>query len=57
GFLNGINGGADLAASVIAGTLWTFASPVAALGFGAVLCALAGAILWSRPPAPPAGAP
>jgi MFS family permease len=56
GFLNGINGGADLAASVIAGALWTFVSPVAALGFGAVLCAFAGAILWLRAPAPPAGA-
>lgn len=56
GFLNGINGGADFAASVIAGSLWTFASPAAALGFGAVLCALAGAILWLRAPAPPAGA-
>jgi MFS family permease len=56
GFLNGINGGADLAASVIAGALWTFVSPAAALGFGAVLCAVAGAILWLRAPAPPAGA-
>lgn len=55
-FLNGINGAADLAASVIAGALWTFVSPVAALGFGAVLCAIAGAILWLRAPAPPAGA-
>jgi MFS family permease len=56
GFLNGINGAADLAASVVAGALWTFASPVAALGFGAVLCAIAGAILWLRAPAPPRGA-
>ena len=54
GFLNGINGAADLAASVIAGALWTFVSPVAALGFGAVVCAIAGAILWLRVPAPPA---
>jgi len=52
GFLNGINGGADLAASVIAGALWTFVSPAAALGFGAVLCAIAGAILWLRAPTP-----
>jgi MFS family permease len=52
GFLNGINGGADLAASVIAGALWTFVNPAAALGFGAVLCAIAGAILWLRVPTP-----
>jgi hypothetical protein len=50
GFLSSINGAADLAASVIAGLLWTFVSPVAALGFGAVLCALAAVILWTRPP-------
>ena len=52
GFLNGINGAADLAASVIAGVLWTFASPAAALGFGAVLCAVAAVILWLRAPTP-----
>jgi MFS family permease len=52
GFLNGVNGAADLAASVTAGALWTFASPGAALGFGAVLCAVAAVILWSRPPTP-----
>ena len=52
GFLNGINGAADLAASVTAGALWTFVSPVAALGFGAVLCAVAAAILWLRAPTP-----
>ena len=52
GFLNGINGAADLAASVIAGALWTFASPAAALGFGAVLCGLAAVILWRRSPTP-----
>jgi MFS family permease len=50
GFLNSINGAADLAASVIAGVLWTFVSPVAALGFGAVLCGSAAAILWLRRP-------
>jgi MFS family permease len=50
GFLNGINGAADLAASVIAGALWTFASPALALGFGAVLCAVAAAVLWFVPP-------
>jgi MFS family permease len=52
GFLNGINGAADLAASVTAGALWTFVSPAAALGFGAVLCALAAVILWLRAPRP-----
>ena len=52
GFLNGINGAADLVASVTAGALWTFVSPVAALGFGAVLCAVAGAVLWLRAPTP-----
>jgi hypothetical protein len=52
GFLNGINGAADLASSVTAGALWTFASPAAALGFGAVLCAVAGAVLWLRTPIP-----
>ena len=50
GFLNGINGAADLASSVTAGALWTFISPGAALGFGAVLCTVAGGILWLRPP-------
>jgi MFS family permease len=52
GFLNGINGAADLAASVTAGALWTFVSPVAALGFGGVLCAAAAVILWLRRPNP-----
>ena len=52
GFLNGINGAADLAASVMAGALWTFVSPSAALGFAAVLCAVAAVILWTRAPTP-----
>ena len=52
GFLNGINGAADLASSVTAGALWTFVSPAAAFGFGAVLCASAGAVLWLRAPTP-----
>jgi MFS family permease len=52
GFLNGINGAADLASSVTAGVLWTFVSPVAALGFGAILCASAAALLWLRRPIP-----
>lgn len=50
GFLNGINGAADLASSVVAGALWTFVSPVAALFAGAVLCAGAAGLLWLRPP-------
>jgi MFS family permease len=52
GFLNGINGAADLASSVTAGALWTFVSPAAALGFGAVLCAVAAVVLWVRAPKP-----
>jgi MFS family permease len=50
GFLNGINGAADLAASMIAGLLWTFATPAAALGFGAVMCGSAAVLLWARAP-------
>jgi MFS family permease len=50
GFLNGINGAADLVSSVTTGALWTFLSPAAAFGFGAVLCAVAGAVLWFRDP-------
>jgi MFS family permease len=53
GFLNGINGAADLASSVLAGALWTLVSPAAALGVGAALCASAGALLWFRPPTAP----
>ena len=52
GILNGVNGAADLASSVAAGVLWTFVSPVAALAFGAAVCASAGALLWVRRPAP-----
>ncbi len=52
GYLNGINGAADLASSVTAGLLWTYASPSAALGLGAVLCATAAVILWRRGPLP-----
>jgi MFS family permease len=52
GFLNGINGAADLVSSIAAGALWTFASPAAALSFGAVLCALAASVLWLRTPNP-----
>ena len=46
GVLNGINGAGDLASSVLAGLLW-MASPAAAMGFGAVLSAVASAILWA----------
>ncbi len=52
GVLNGINGAADLASSVVAGALWTFVGPVTALGLGAILCASAGAVLWARQPKP-----
>jgi len=51
GILNGINGAGDLASSVAAGALWTFVSPVAALGFGAALSVLAAAALWRAAPA------
>jgi len=47
GVLNGVNGAADLASSVLAGVLWTFVTPAAALGVGAVLSAIASAILWA----------
>ena len=50
GLLSGINGAADLASSVAAGLLWTFASPLAALGFGAALSLAASGTLWLRPP-------
>jgi MFS family permease len=50
GFLSGINGAADLGSSVTAGVLWTYVSPAAALGFGAVLCAAAATLLWLRGP-------
>jgi MFS family permease len=52
GFLNGINGAADLASSVVAGALWTLVSPEAALAFGAVLCAAAALWLGVRQPKP-----
>ena len=50
GLLSGINGAADLASSVVAGALWTFVNPAAAMGFGAAFCASAAALLWVRPP-------
>jgi len=52
GVLNGINGAADLASSVVAGVLWTFVSPGAALVLGSLLSASAGVILWVRQPKP-----
>jgi MFS-type transporter involved in bile tolerance (Atg22 family) len=52
GFLNGINGAADLVSSIAAGALWTFVNPAAALGVGAVLCSMAAVILWLRVPTP-----
>src|SRR5205823_874656 len=50
GILNAINGVGDLASSVVAGLLWTFASPLATFGAGAVLCIGAAAILKLRSP-------
>jgi len=52
GVLNGINGVADLASSVVAGALWTFVGPAVALGLGSLLCASAGVVLWVRQPKP-----
>jgi len=52
GILNGINGVGDLASSIVAGILWTFASPAAALGVGAALSAGAAVLLRLRAPAP-----
>ena len=52
GVLNGVNGAADLASSVVAGTLWTFVGPASALGIGALLSAGAGVVLWLRQPKP-----
>jgi len=56
GVLNAVNGVGDLASSLVAGALWTFVSPAAAFGFGAVLCAVAALALWFRPPAPSSAA-
>ena len=52
GLLNGVNGAADLASSLVAGALWTVVSPVASLGLGAVLSGSAAALLWLRQPKP-----
>ena len=50
GILNGVNGAADLVASLVAGLLWTVVGPPAALGLGAVVCFAAAVLLWLRPP-------
>ena len=47
GVLNGVNGAGDLASSVVAGVLWSAASPAAAMGVGFVLSIAASAILWA----------
>ncbi len=52
GVLNGVNGVGDLVSSLVAGTLWTFVSPAAALGFGATLSVVAASTLLARPPTP-----
>jgi MFS family permease len=52
GILNAINGVGDLGSSIVAGALWTFISPAAALGTGAALCVGAAALLRLRAPAP-----
>jgi MFS family permease len=54
GILNAINGVGDLVSSIVAGLLWTFVAPAAALGVGAVLCAGAAVLLRVRAPGQPA---
>ena len=49
GVMNGINGAGDFVSSVMAGVLWMF-TPLATMGFGLLLSAVAGLVLWSRPP-------
>ena len=46
GALHTVNGVADLPASVIAGLLWSFFSPLTAFIYGAVLSITAATILW-----------
>jgi MFS family permease len=48
GVLNAVNGVGDLASSIVAGALWTFASPAATFWVGAALCAAAAIILRVR---------
>jgi MFS family permease len=52
GVLNAVNGVGDLGSSIVAGALWTFVSPMATFGVGAVLCLAAAAVLILRAPAP-----
>lgn len=48
GTLGAVNGGGDLIASALTGTLWTMVSPVAAFGVAAMLMALgAASVLWA----------
>ncbi len=54
GILSAINGVGDLGSSIVAGVLWTYVSPVAALAVGAVLCAAAALLLRMRSPLPSA---
>ena len=51
GILNAVNGVGDLGSSIVAGILWTFVSPAAALAVGAALCASAAVVLRLRAPA------
>jgi len=46
GALHTVNGVADLPASIIAGILWSFSSPLTAFAYGAVLSISAAIILW-----------
>ncbi|HLZ94689.1 MAG TPA: MFS transporter [Candidatus Dormibacteraeota bacterium] len=52
GILNAVNGVGDLGSSIVAGVLWTFVSPAAALGAGAALCTAAALLLRLRAPSP-----
>jgi MFS family permease len=52
GVLNAINGVGDLGSSIVAGALWTYVSPVATFGVGAVLCLAAAVLLALTRPAP-----
>ena len=54
GVYNLVSGAGLLVASVLAGEIWDHASPAAALGLGALLAAVAAAVLVARPGAPQA---
>ena len=48
GTLGAVNGGGDLIASALTGTLWTMVSPVVAFGVAAMLMAMgAASVLWA----------